>query len=144
MCDGECHSLSVIWKRHKGKRYCQMCWNKHPDKNTKPSKKITPIKKISDKTEKLNKLYLVLRETFLRNNLYCKAKLPNCQNFATDVHHMAGRGVYLLDDSLFLPVCRICHGQIEENPLMAKTMGFSVSREEIRTKNEKNKGNSPT
>jgi hypothetical protein len=38
----------------------------------------------------------------------------------------------MLDTTLFFPVCRICHNQIEENPIMAKEMGFSVSRDEIR------------
>jgi len=45
-------------------------------------------------------------------------------------NHKAGRGRFMLDETTFLAVCRICHNQIEENPVMAKAMGFSESREE--------------
>lgn len=131
-CDG-CHEDKVIWKKHGKERFCQACWAKHPEKSLKPLKAKAPIKSKSSKQEKLEKLYGILRIAFLTNNPFCKAKLTGCQINASDVHHMAGRGKYLLDDSLFLPVCRMCHNQIEENPLMAKAMGFSVSRDETRT-----------
>ena len=88
------------------------------------------MSKKSSKQDKLDALYSVLRETYLKANPFCKARLVGCQINATDVHHKAGRGRFMLDQSTFLAVCRICHGQIEENPVMAKEMGFSESREE--------------
>jgi len=47
---------------------------------------------------------------------------------ATDVHHKHGRGVYHLEISTWLPVCRNCHMWIEEHPAEAYELGFSGSR----------------
>jgi hypothetical protein len=88
------------------------------------------MNKKSSKIEKLDALYRVLREAFLKKNPFCKARLSGCQINATDIHHKVGRGKFMLDETTFLSVCRICHNQIEENPVMAKAMGFSESREE--------------
>jgi len=126
----KCGEQKQIWKRHNRELYCKDCWAQHPDKGKKPLQAKKPISKKSSKQEKLDALYSVLRETYLKANPFCKAKLHGCQINATDVHHMAGRGKFMLDQSTFLAVCRICHNQIEENPVMAKAMGFSESREE--------------
>ena len=75
-------------------------------------------------------MYSTLRETYLKTNPFCKAKLPGCQLNATDIHHKCGRGRYMLDTTTYLSVCRICHGKIENDPVMSKAMGFSESREE--------------
>ena len=134
-CNG-CEAEKLIWKRHEGKRYCKDCCYSL-NINSKPTKKANkPLSKKSDKQTKLDAAYSIIRASFLKANPFCKAKLPGCTIVATDVHHKAGRGVYMLDSTLFLAVCRICHNQIEENPIMAKEMGFSVSREEIRKKDE--------
>jgi hypothetical protein len=126
----KCGEQKQIWKRHNRELYCKDCWAQHPDKSKKPLQAKKPISKKSSKQEKLDALYSVLRETYLKANPFCKAKLHGCQINATDVHHMAGRGKFMLDQTTFLAVCRICHNQIEENPVMAKAMGFSESREE--------------
>lgn len=129
-CNG-CDQLKPIWKRHEKQLYCKDCWYQHPDKNKKQLKSKTPLSKKSSKQEKLDSLYSVLRESHLKANPFCKAGLPGCQRNSTDIHHMVGRGEFMLDETTFLSVCRICHGQIEENPKMAKAMGFSKSREEV-------------
>lgn len=126
----KCSELKVIWKRHNRELYCKDCWAQHPDKSKKPLKGSKPLSKKSSKQEKLDALYSILRESYLKANPFCKAQLPGCQVNATDIHHKAGRGIFMLDESTFLSVCRICHGKIEENPIMAKSMGFSESREE--------------
>lgn len=135
-CDG-CQTDQHIWKRFEGKKYCKSCWAIHPNRDKKSqlkqTKKLNPI---SNKQEKLNAAYSVLRKIFLEQNPFCKAKLNGCTLLATDVHHMAGRGIFMLDTTLFLSVCRSCHGILETNPIMAKELGFSVSREEIRKKDE--------
>tara|TARA_Y100000592_G_scaffold37730_1_gene59702 strand:+ start:1052 stop:1198 length:147 start_codon:yes stop_codon:yes gene_type:complete len=41
---------------------------------------------------------------------------------------MRGRGIYHLDVDTWLPVCRNCHTWIENNPVDAKELGFSISR----------------
>jgi len=84
----------------------------------------------SSKIVKLNAAYSVLREQFLKNHPYCKAKVPGCSIIATDIHHKKGRvGKLFLDDSEFLAVCRMCHTWIENNPAEAKLLDFSKSRE---------------
>lgn len=128
-CNG-CEELKHIWKKHSRKLYCKECWYKHPDRDKKPEKAKKPINKKSSKQQKLDILYSTIRETYLKTNPFCKAKLPGCNLNATDIHHKCGRGRYMLDTTTFLAVCRICHGKIENDPVMAKAMGFSESREE--------------
>ena len=125
-----CDQLKHIWKRHEKQLYCKDCWAQHPDKGSKPLQAKKPMSKKSSKQQKLDALYTVLRESYLKNNPFCNARLSGCQINATDIHHKAGRGKFMLDETTFLAVCRICHNQIEENPVMAKAMGFSESREE--------------
>jgi hypothetical protein len=136
-CSG-CDEIKHIWKKHNRNLYCKDCWYRHPESRKtelerRKEKKLLakkPLNKKSSKQEKLNAIYLLLRADYLKANRFCKAKLSGCQLNATDIHHKAGRGKFMLDQSTFLAVCRICHNQIEENPIMAKEMGFSLSREE--------------
>jgi len=66
---------------------------------------------------------------FKAENKFCKAKLPNCQKIAVDVHHMAGRANdLLLEEKYWLPVCRNCHDWITENSAEAIDLGLSISR----------------
>jgi hypothetical protein len=75
-----------------------------------------------------NREYSKLRRKFLTDNSICRAKISKCTVVATDVHHMRGRGIYHLDVDTWLPVCRNCHTWIENNPVDAKELGFSISR----------------
>lgn len=88
------------------------------------------MKKVSDKQARLNTEYSKIRRDFLANKEICHAKLHCCTLKTTDVHHMKGRGKYLLDTSTWLPVCRKCHMWIETHPEEAKELGFSISRNE--------------
>src|SRR6185369_5031912 len=66
---------------------------------------------------------------FKKENPFCMAKLDGCTKRTDEVHHKRGRlGLRLMDEKYWLPVCRNCHRQIEENPEMAKEKGFSESR----------------
>lgn len=43
----------------------------------------------------------------------------------TEVHHMRGRGRYLLDQTTWLPVCFTCHHEkIHKHPAWARENGF--------------------
>ena len=88
------------------------------------------MKKVSDKQARLNAEYSKIRRDFLTDKEICHAKLHCCTLKTTDVHHMKGRGKYLLDTSTWLPVCRNCHMWIEEHPIDAKELGFTISRNE--------------
>jgi len=86
------------------------------------------IKKVSKKMSKINADYTKKRRKFLQDNPICHAKIHKCSLHATDVHHKHGRGVYHLETSTWLPVCRNCHMWIEEHPAESYELGFSGSR----------------
>lgn len=121
--------MTQIWKNQGSEKFCKSCWAKNPNKKVK---KLTakPLSKKSAKQTKLDVLYGIAREHYLKAHSFCEAQIPGlCQVNATDIHHKIGRGKYLLDTTTFMAVCRTCHGWIETNPKDAKILGFSVSRE---------------
>jgi hypothetical protein len=121
-CDG-CKSEQYIWKNHEGNKYCKSCWLR---KNTTPLSRKPDSLKQSAK----NQLYAILRKKFFEDpqNHACKAHLPGCEVKACDVHHKRGRGEYLNDISTWIPLCRNCHIFCENNPEVAKELGFSEDR----------------
>ena len=126
-CSG-CGKDKIIWKSVGKDKYCQSCW--YQMKPTKvPTKTTTKLKKVSKKRGKQNSAYTQVREEFLYKNEFCKARLPICTMWATEVHHMKGRMEELLIDSrYFLPVCRKCHDWIENHPDEAYDLGLSLYR----------------
>ena len=120
------------------KPYCS--W--HCEKKYKPHslnlKQKTPIRKVSEKQEKLNKEYSILRKEFLSlpENQIC----PITKQLTTDVHHKKGRKGFaddwarenniplITDVRFFLAVSRIGHDKIENNPEWAYENGFSIRR----------------
>lgn len=85
--------------------------------------------KVSPKREELNKEYFKLVEQFKKDNPNCNARINNyCTGKTDDPHHSRGRGVYLLDVSTWIPVCRSCHNYIEQHPSDAMKRGLSFSR----------------
>ena len=66
---------------------------------------------------------------FLEDHPTCQAHLADCGAFSSQVHHKAGRtGKLYLDITKWLAVCHNCHVWIEQHPLEAKEMGFSLNR----------------
>ena len=95
----------------------------------KPVKKIVKIKPHSTKGAKEDRLYNQLAKKFKEENHFCKAKLPGCTVYTTDVHHKKGRGIWLLIVKFFFPCCRNCHDKINVMPIEeAIEKGFSVRR----------------
>ena len=86
------------------------------------------IRKVSSKMSKINASYTKLRRKYLLDHSVCHAKIHKCSLHATEIHHKQGRGVYHLDTSTWLPVCRNCHMWIEEHPEESYELGFSGSR----------------
>ena len=90
-------------------------------------KRQQPIRKVSTKRSKQMRAYKLVRRVYLVANSNCEC--IGCYQPSTDIHHMKGRSGYLLvDTELFLAVCRLCHTEIENKPVWAKKMGYSVSR----------------
>lgn len=90
------------------------------------SKFVAPIAKASEKRQKIDIAYSVLRKNFLKNHSVCQVK--DCEHQSTDVHHKKGRGEYYLDETTFLAVCRSHHIAIERAPVWAKEQGYSLNR----------------
>lgn len=130
ICDG-CQKEQFIWKNHEGNKYCVGCWNKLKPQPVKPKEiKVKSIKKISDKRKEEQKIYSANRKIFLQNNSICQAGIRFiCTYKSVDIHHKKGRlGNLFLDEQFWLPLCRECHLYIENNPLIARELGFSISR----------------
>jgi hypothetical protein len=88
-----------------------------------------PISKVSKRRLAELKVYSVLKKDFLLDNPNCACGRSGCKRKAVDVHHSKGRIGSLLNEVKFwIPVSRICHRWIEENPTEAKELGLSVSR----------------
>lgn len=122
ICDN-CKKEKIIWKRFQGKKLCKECSFLF----IKPKK----IKKVSNKSRDLHKLYSELRLKFLSvpGNDVCNAKLPGCffKEHLT-IHHKKGRGKYYLDASTWVTLCFNCHRYIEDHPAEAMEMGLTETR----------------
>ena len=94
-----------------------------PKKAKQPLKR-TKIKPRSKKREAENKVYLMLREKFLRDNPNC-AVFPNL--LSTEVHHKYSgkdRAKYFLVVDTWLAVSRKGHNSIHDNPEISRVLGF--------------------
>lgn len=127
VCSG-CKKPKHIWKNHNGEKFCQSCWNSHPQKLKPQSKVSKPIPQRSTKKVAQDGLYKILRDKYIKHHPMCQANLPGCTQQATDVHHKKGRGEYLLDDMFYISVCRSCHSWIETHPEEAIALNFSQLR----------------
>lgn len=104
----------------------------HQTQKTPEKKKIgnnlkrTPIKKVSDKKSKRDKVYSVLRQKYLEENPICQI----CNSVpSTDIHHKhsgADRAKYQNDLSTWMALCRGCHTEIHENPKWARDNDYLV------------------
>lgn len=93
-----------------------------PEKTVKqqPAK----IKKFSKRREYENKVYLTIRDVFLKGKI-----CPITGEPATEIHHKRGRiGSLFTDVRYFLAVSRNGHIKIENSPAWAKKMGYSLER----------------
>lgn len=82
------------------------------------------IRRESKKTAAARRIYNKRRALFLEANPWCA--VGGC--VATEVHHMAGRGAALLDESRWLPLCRDHHAYVTEHPREAIERGWSLPR----------------
>lgn len=84
------------------------------------------VKSVSAKRQKLDRKYFKLRTIFLNKHSACEFK--DCQHYSTDVHHKRGRGIYYLDCSTWMAVCRNHHTWIETHPKESYELGYSELR----------------
>lgn len=74
--------------------------------------------------------YLPAKDRYLAQHRECGVKVRGtCHRWSRDVHHKGGRtGAALMDQSLWVPACRQCHGYLEAHREWAKAHGFLVTR----------------
>lgn len=94
--------------------------------NRQPLKANKPMRRVSERRKKENKLYTQVRKEYLLAH-------PRCQCCtiapASEIHHRRGRWKSRLTDTAwFLAVCRPCHDRIHHNPEWAYEKGLLVSR----------------
>lgn len=123
------------------KKYCSTKCEIKYKPHSQNLKQKTPIRKVSVKQDKLNKIYSKLRIEFLSlpENQIC----PITKQKTTDVHHIMKRIGFaddwarenniplIIDVRFFLAVSREGHEKIENNPEWAYENGFSIRKNKI-------------
>jgi hypothetical protein len=66
-------------------------------------------------------IYHAAAKQFKKDHPFCGVCI---ENRTQDVHHIKGRGMYLLDQDTWLPVCRHCHNQIHRFPGESRRLGL--------------------
>lgn len=88
-------------------------------------KKPTKIRKMSKQLSARIRLYNMLRIEFLKDKRCAVCQIKE----ATEVHHKQGKiGNLLLEQTKWLPICRVCHTEITINSKEAIEQGYSLKR----------------
>lgn len=84
------------------------------------------MRRTSKKRTQQTKEYNKKRAEYLHNTPLCERCGPQ---FATEVHHKAGRnGERLIDSRYFMAVCRSCHEYIHNNPNESYKKGWLLRK----------------
>lgn len=86
------------------------------------------MNQVSERSKGRVSEYNAKSRRFKKENPVCQARLQGCTQTTVDVHHMKGRGKYLLDETTWLPVCRNCHDTIHQYPKESKELGLLISK----------------
>jgi hypothetical protein len=88
-----------------------------------PAKRLTPVRRRSDRMRAVMAAYRKEREIFLLEHPQCQ--LPGCNAKSRDVHHTRGRiGVLLMLKRFWKAVCRQHHDWIQLHPTEAREIGM--------------------
>ena len=111
-----CGKESIIWKSHEKLKYCKYCWYKKK-----------PPKHINNKSKKRieqDKIYMKLREIYLRKHPICE--VDNISP-STEIHHTYSgkdRETHFLDVGSWMAVCRKSHDWIHTFPIDARKLNY--------------------
>ena len=127
-CDG-CQKETIIWKSSGtgGLKLCKQCWSCHKSGENIQKPTSSEIPRVSAKRAKKDAEYSKLRQRYLTENPLCMVRVSDCMHNATDIHHTfagANRDAFYLVQSTWIPVCRVCHNYIHDNPAEAREMGW--------------------
>lgn len=115
-----------LWPRKK--KYRPALWTTLPRYAKRCSRSKLPrarLRPISARQSARLSIYAVRKRAYLKRHPICKVCLTRK---STDVHHVKGRGPYLLTERWFMALCRTCHQDIHDNPKAAFAKGYLVSR----------------
>lgn len=100
-----------------------------------PLKRKSPMKRSREHAKSQAEWQRMVICAILISRGRCRANiLGKCTWWATEGHHIAGRGVGKNVPSNCLPVCAACHRWIESNRKRAMEMGFSRPRNQQQSK----------
>jgi hypothetical protein len=97
---------------------------------TATGKPRTRIQPVSAKRAKDGPQYSKLRAEFLKAHPICQRR--GCFSSATEIHHKARRGKFLLRTDTWMSACRLCHDYIEAHPAWATDQGYILTHEQKR------------
>lgn len=101
--------------------------NRSPLKRSQTPLKRTRINPMSKKMKKNLDIYNPRAKEWKKEHPVCKAQIKGvCTHKTNDVHHKDGRGIKLLDESLWIPVCRSCHSWIDVNTIEARLLDLLI------------------
>ena len=86
------------------------------------------IRRVSKKRQKVDRIYSKEAKTFREENENCAIRSPRCTGRTEGVHHVRGRGIYLLDKTTWKPACNACNLYVEDNHKWAVDNGHKESR----------------
>ena len=88
--------------------------------------KRTPLRRVSKKLSAALRIYSAQRKKFLIAHPFCQVEFAETGRkvTATDIHHTAGRGPNLNNESTWLAVCREMHERIHRFPSWARSKGY--------------------
>lgn len=105
----------------------------------KPRTRIKPKsakrKKDDVEYERLKREFFALYPTCQREACYepnAGIHLNKCHEPATDIHHKARRGPFMLRTDTWMSACRTCHTLIENNPDWARCEGYLLTPQQRR------------
>lgn len=106
---------------------CASCNHQSRKLERVKEKKVTPIKRVSDKRSRELQVYAKLKAHYLK--IYPCCEVADCHNKSIDIHHSRGRENGLLTNvDFFLAVCRECHTKITTDSAWAVSQGYSILR----------------
>lgn len=98
-----------------------------PEKQEQPERR-KPINAKSEKLKAQHAEYVKIVKEMLAADPYCELRTPACTQKAQGLHHMKGRGKYLLVRKYLKRACNACNGYVENHPQYALEHGLSVSK----------------
>lgn len=86
------------------------------------------IKPYSKKRRVVNEQYNQRARKFRNEHPKCTVLSPVCTGNTQGVHHVKGRGRYLMDENYWKPACNACNTYIEDHPVWARENGHKESK----------------